>query len=320
MFVDPRSVPVFRLLCILAAAIPIFVLLAGFGYDGEGINLVAGTLVWAIGLGFLLRRRGFARVATAIEGWALLLFSLMAVAILSVLFSTLKMPLADPFLVAADRVIMPFLSWPDMAFGLAAKPHLTRMMCAIYLSLSWQPFALIAALALANREAVIWRFVNAWALTLAIVVIVFSMMPSVTPYVYYGISREQVSALTVDAGWHPADILLKIRNGEIRQIALATITGLITCPSFHAAGAVLLMWGFRSVPIVGWAFVALNLLLILTVPFVGSHYFIDVVAGIATAVFAIRVTDPQRSWAILSGSQLARLGQSFPAGRRFARR
>ena len=65
------------------------------------------------------------------------------------------------------------------------------------------------------------------------------------------------------------------------------MAGLITFPSFHAAGAVLLAWGFRSVPLLGIPFVALNIAMLATIPVIGSHYFVDVIGGIAVAALAI---------------------------------
>jgi hypothetical protein len=287
---DPRSLPAFRLIALQAALIVALLFLTGFGYDGRDINTVAALIAIAVGIGFYLRWRGLARLATAIEAMAAILASSVAVACLSLLVATFPVPLADPTLAAADRLLFPFLSWREMALGLAPHHGLVRAMCAIYSTLLWQPFVLIAALALTGREGPAWRFVHAWLLTLLICIAVFAIAPALTPYVHYGITPADVPALTVNAGWRPAEIIGHIRDGSIHTLSSSTMSGLITFPSFHSAGAVLLGWEFRRVPIIGWAFVALNAAMLATIPFVGSHYFVDVLGGVAVAALAIALT------------------------------
>jgi len=287
---DPRSLPAFRLIALQAALVVALLFVTGFGYDGRDINTIAALIVIAVGIGFYLRWRGLARVATAIEAMAAILASSVAVACLSILVATFAPPLADPALAAADRRLFPFLSWPDMALGLAPHHALVRAMCAIYSTLLWQPFVLVAALALTGREGAAWRFVHAWLLTLIVCIAIFAVAPAVTPYVHYGITPADVPALTVNAGWRPAEIIGQVRSGAIHTLSSSTMSGLITFPSFHSAGAVLLGWSFRRVPLVGWAFVALDALMLATIPFVGSHYFVDVLGGVGVAIVAIAIT------------------------------
>ena len=132
-----------------------------------------------------------------------------------------------------------------------------------------------------------WQFVHAWAMALVACVIVFAFVPAVTAYVHYGLTHADTPFLTVNAGWRPAQIIADLRSGAIRELGVRHMAGLITFPSFHAAGAVMLGWGFRRVPIVGIPFVMLNFAMLATIPIVGSHYFIDVLAGVAVAALAI---------------------------------
>jgi hypothetical protein len=65
------------------------------------------------------------------------------------------------------------------------------------------------------------------------------------------------------------------------------LAGIVTFPSFHAASAVIFLWALWSVcwmrPI---AAITMGAMLIVT-PFVGGHYFTDIIAGIAVAVISI---------------------------------
>lgn len=98
--------------------------------------------------------------------------------------------------------------------------------------------------------------------------------------------------MTVHAGWSAVEVLSRIRDGSLHELGPASVTGLVSFPSFHTAGAVLLFWGFRRVPVVGPAFMALDVGVILTAPLIGSHYFSDIVGGLGIALLAITATRP----------------------------
>lgn len=288
------SVPIYRLLGIELALVVVLARLLGFGYDGRDIDAVAMLLALVIGAALLARRHRLPRLATALEASALALAASMLAGCLSLVLAPLALPYRDGALAAADAWLLPFASWPAMVRALAPHDRLVAAMCEVYSSLLWQPFLLIVLLSVAARERVAWRFLHAWCLALAVCLAVFALVPAVAAYRHYGITAAAVPSLSVSTGWRPAAILDDLRSGALRQIASGGMAGLITFPSFHAAGATLLAWGFRRVPIVGWAFVMLDAAMILTIPMVGSHYFVDVLAGIATAALALRATRPDQ--------------------------
>lgn len=292
---DPRASAAYRLLAIQAALIALLLAAQGFVYRGQDINPVIAVLAAMAGLAALLRWRDSPRLAAGIEGCAILIAASMAVASLSLLVATLGFPYRDTLLHAADELLFPFLSWPDLARRLAGQAELTAMMCLIYSTLLWQPFLLVAILAALGRVALIWRFLHAWTLALIACVAIFALVPAETAYVHYGFLPGDLPHLTVNAGWWPAEILEKVRSGQLRELGAAQISGLITFPSFHTAAAVLLAWGFRRVPVVGPLFVLLNIAMIFTVPLIGSHYFVDVLGGIAVALLAIAGSRPGRA-------------------------
>lgn len=284
---DPRALPAYRLLALQAALIIVLLGALGFTYQGNDINLMLVILAACTGLAALLRWRDSPRLAAAIEGCALLIAASMAVACLTLLLATIGYPYRDAELQAADELLFPFLSWPDLAHSLAGQAELTAAMCRIYLTLLWQPFVLVAALAAANKIQLLWRFLHAWALALIACAAIFALVPAETAYVHYGFTPADLPHLAVNAGWWPAEILDQLRAGQLRELGTAKISGLITFPSFHTAAAVLLAWGFRQIPVVGVLFVLLNIAMIATVPLIGSHYFVDVLGGGIVALVAI---------------------------------
>ncbi|WP_343519769.1 phosphatase PAP2 family protein [Sphingomonas sp.] len=284
---DTRAFPVYRLLGLQTALVVILLAMLGFTYRGEDINLMIAVLAAMAGVAALLRWRDSPRLAAGIEGCAMLVAASMAVACMSLLLATLGFPYRDAALRAADELLLPFLSWPDLARSLAGRAELTVTMSRIYSTLLWQPFVLVAALAALGKTGLLWRFLHAWSLALIACVAIFALVPAETAYVHYGFVPADVPHLTVNAGWWPAEILEKVRTGQLRELGTAQISGLITFPSFHTAAAVLLAWGFHRVPFVGPVLVLLNVAMIATVPLIGSHYFVDVLGGVAVAVLAI---------------------------------
>ncbi|WEK00993.1 MAG: phosphatase PAP2 family protein [Candidatus Sphingomonas phytovorans] len=295
----PDSLPVYRLLAIQVAIIFAMMTAASFEFEGRDISIVATCLAGGIALAAVMRWRGTTRIAIAIaiaiEGMTLVLASSMTVACLSILLATLAPPYVDHWLAAADAHLFPFLSWPDLAIALRGQPALTSIMCQIYSSLLWQPFALIGLLALVGQADAIWRFLHIWILALSVCVTIFAVAPAVTAYVHYGFALSDFPALTVNAGWRPAEIIAQVRSGAIEDLNVSNMSGLITFPSFHSAAAVILAWSFQRIPLIRTPFILLNGLMILTVPMIGSHYFIDVCGGIALAVLAIYATRPRSS-------------------------
>ena len=284
---EPRAAVTYLLLAIQGSLIAMMATALGFTYRGEGINEVLLVFAGTLAICGILRWRGLTSLSAAAEAAVLLTLTSMAAGLQCALLSSIRLPYRDPLLSSADRLLFPFLDWSSIATTLAGQAELVRPMSAIYSSLLWQPHLLLFILAFTGRDKKLWRFVRAWALALVATIAIFGVMPAVTPYVYYGFTQEDLPNLTVNTAWRPAQIIADLRSGALRELGVANLAGLVTFPSFHSAGAVLLAWGFRGLPVIGPVFLALNVAMILTVPVVGSHYFVDVLGGVAVAALAI---------------------------------
>jgi membrane-associated phospholipid phosphatase len=63
--------------------------------------------------------------------------------------------------------------------------------------------------------------------------------------------------------------------------------GIITFPSLHAALALIITVALWPIPILRWVTIAINTLMLVSIPVDGGHYFIDVLAGLAIASASI---------------------------------
>jgi membrane-associated phospholipid phosphatase len=131
---------------------------------------------------------------------------------------------------------------------------------------------LLAVLLLSGQRRQAWLFLTAWSLALAICLAVSPLAPArgTPPYVLEWI-----------------DVFHGARDGTMRTLSAQVLTGIITFPSVHAAGAVVLAWGASKARALRVPMAALNVLVVASAVLVGGHYIIDVVAGIAVAAAAI---------------------------------
>jgi len=78
-----------------------------------------------------------------------------------------------------------------------------------------------------------------------------------------------------------------LRAGADTALGLDDLKGLVSFPGFHAAAAVMLGWGYWSLPWLRWLFLALNVAMTLSAIPIGGHDLADILAGILVAVLSI---------------------------------
>ena len=83
--------------------------------------------------------------------------------------------------------------------------------------------------------------------------------------------------------------LLALRAGGPWHFELSAMQGIVTMPSYHTVMAVLFTYAFRRTGLVGYGIATLNLVMLLSIPPIGGHYLVDMLAGGALALGAIAV-------------------------------
>ncbi len=91
----------------------------------------------------------------------------------------------------------------------------------------------------------------------------------------------------VMSAWKYPVLLEKLHSGVFRTLNYGSLNGIIAMPSFHAASAVLLAWGYGGVKWLRWPFLALNIVMLVSAVPIGGHYLVDIVAGVAVACLSI---------------------------------
>ena len=168
----------------------------------------------------------------------------------------------------------------------------------MYLSLTVQMAAVVLLLGFTGRLPWLRVYMLAFVFATLTTIALSTVLPAEGVWLHYGLKG---GALPVSHTSWP--VFLGLRDGSYRLIVAIGAEGIITFPSLHAALAVILMAALWPIPVARWLSVGINMLMLAATPIDGSHYFVDVLAGIAIAVASLaaartmvaRWTEPFRS-------------------------
>ncbi|MGH6836202.1 MAG: phosphatase PAP2 family protein [Methylocella sp.] len=282
---------------ILVATVSDAIFLAASSFRLEAataLKVLPGGILLAV-LFTYCRWRPIPRLADCARTMLALALFTNAAAILSfILTGILPLPTWDGAFVTADQALG--LNWLDMYQWLIAHPVIEASGHAVYMILGPEMLILFFVLELLGhhnqaRTFLLWFMVSALA-TIGIGI----LNPAAGAFVYYHLPVASTTGYV--SQW--ADL----RNGTLRTFNPLNTQGLVIFPSFHATLAVLCTYAARPLRILKIPLLALNLLIILSSPAMGGHYFIDIIAGIILAALTISLP-----WYISSG--IGRLNKNF---------
>jgi membrane-associated phospholipid phosphatase len=266
-----------------AAILALFVCITEFSFDPDlalALCYVAGCAV----IGLTLRQSGWTRAGGLLEAIAQFVLIGVVAPLLSIVLAATNLPYRDAELAAIDAWFG--LDWVGLVRSAAELPAFMWAANKLYPTLAPQPLVLLLLLFLSGRGEIARLFLLAWAIALALTLLIFPFVPAVGGYLYFGIAAEEVS-VTVPAAFRHVEILGPARDGAPLVLGLDTLWGIVTFPSFHAAASVLLAWAFAALPLLRWPAIGLNAGMFASSVFIGGHYLIDLVAGVMVACTAI---------------------------------
>jgi membrane-associated phospholipid phosphatase len=270
---------------ILTVAISDTILLAETSFRLEAssqLKILADLIPLAVLFVICCRWRSFPRTTDRLAHLirtvlTLVLFTDAAVILNFILTGILPLPAWDEALATADHALG--LNWLDLYQWLTRHPAIEASARTVYLSLGPEMLILLFALELLGHHKQARAFLR-WFMVSAIATVGIGILfPAAGAFVYYHL--PVASTIGYVSQW--ADL----RNGTLRTINPLDNQGLVVFPSFHTALAVLCAYAAWSLRILKYPLLALNLLVILSSPFEGGHYFIDIIAGIVLAALTI---------------------------------
>ncbi|GHE75932.1 hypothetical protein GCM10019059_39100 [Camelimonas fluminis] len=251
--------------------------LTGIGPDGKGMVSLGGLVIaLLVGIAFCWWRR-MERELLALRGICELIVIMVSVGLLSYAGTAVALPLRDSWFHAADRTLG--FDWAYWVAVMNEYPRISRSLSWAYGTMLFQTFALVVLLGATLRRRELNRFLLAYLICGVATVVVGTLLPGITPLVYLGLNPADYPNVSVTGGSMAVDHIMAMREGKMRLIDLHGAQGLICFPSFHTISAVLLVYGFWGVPYVRWFGLMLNAVMLVSIPVVGLHYLVDVLAG-----------------------------------------
>jgi hypothetical protein len=277
------------MICLLLAVD--FVWASQVGLTVGGVQIIAGLIgaLLALSVAYRRRIRGLANMA---EAGALSCAFVPTAAVLTYLAATCAFPLQDGMLEQLDRAIgFDWSAWHD---ALLDRPIQYHLLLVAYCSLLPQFGFAFVYFFITDRSARFAELLLLAGVTLLATALISATWPALGPFAAHG---PTIGPFAAPGGgdvayqiWVPeARDLLALRAGGPWHFDLPAMQGIITMPSYHTAMAVLFTYAFRRTGLVGYGIATLNLVMLFSIPPIGGHYLVDVLAGGALALGAIAV-------------------------------
>ena len=247
--------------------------------------LIAAAVV-AVGSGYC-QWRNIPELIVVAEIVAALLILSPSIVVSTYLAMRVSLPLADAMLAGWDAQL--HVDWQAFVRGVDAAPGLAGLLGWSYTSFAFQLFALPLAIALLGHARRAYISVICYGLIGFVSALISVWFPAVGTYAHYDFDPSQLSSINAYFGFAFLDQFNAVRNDPDFVLSLAQAAGIVTFPSVHAAVAVLCVWTAWPVGLLRYPALLLNILMAISALSHGSHYFIDVIAGIALAFLLIIV-------------------------------
>ncbi|MFB9267100.1 phosphatase PAP2 family protein [Bradyrhizobium erythrophlei] len=279
------------LIAAMSSVLLFAVLFAGFTLEPVSLGVMSGMAgQFALMVYLYFWARGSAADPKLIFGLGAIAQLLLIVVImgpLTYVVLAINWPLQDQTFLAVDRAMG--LDPETLIRFVNDHAWVMTSLETGYGFIKWFLLAIPIILAATLRLVRLQLFVAAFALALAVTLLISAFVPAVGTFYGLNISPADFPALSTKTYAAQLRDILAVQSGVLRHLELFKLAGVVSFPSFHAASAVLYMWALWPVRGIGIVAAAMNTLTIVSTPVIGAHYMIDVIGGVALAVISIAV-------------------------------
>ncbi|EKD92239.1 MAG: hypothetical protein ACD_29C00103G0001 [uncultured bacterium] len=182
----------------------------------------------------------------------------------------------DEYLINADYWLG--INTPVIMAWIHMHPMIHAWLTKIYFSLTWQLIAIPAILMCLNARKILGVFFIAVLISFFIGTGIYYFFPTMAPsgvfHSIYFTKQQHATSLAFYQVHHH----LRITESD---------GGLIAFPSFHVVWAIILAYCCKAKKYIFYPLLIYNLILIAATVLLGWHYMMDVISGIALAIFGI---------------------------------
>ncbi|WP_419816325.1 phosphatase PAP2 family protein [Glacieibacterium sp.] len=214
---------------------------------------------------------------------------------------------ADAALQRADVLMrLDWLAWYGVV---AAHPLLQLVERFAYESIYVSPAILLGYFAYAGRKPEARLFIASFWLAAVMTILIFTLMPAEGPLAF--LSHGHFSYMP-ESALDQQQLIPLLRLHHLNSVNLGALKGLVSAPSFHAASATLFIVAAWPIRTLRWPLLLLNLAMLMSTPVEGTHYFIDVPAGIAVALLAMAAMRRVAAWFALTEASISAADSTYP--------
>ena len=248
--------------------------------DGVPLYLIAAGFLCFWGHAALPR---FHRPALFVEA-ACIVFALgLSLACLSYLGPITDLPLRDADMIWLDRRLG--FDWMQIMHQFDHRQFLLTVMNGAYATFTSQLIGTVLILIVFKRARELDRFFVTFVCASVLAELASVLIPTLGPMMTLAKSESFFHLNTF--GRATGQIVIALRDGNLRVVDLKAIDGIISFPSLHAAVAVIVPYTLRWHKPLFWPILALDCVMLASAVPSGNHYLSDVLGGIVVAIVAI---------------------------------
>jgi hypothetical protein len=178
-------------------------------------------------------------------------------------------PLIDPFLARTDALMG--VNVGALAEWTRAHPQINRVLALAYYTLLVQLAAVVPILGILLRDRhALWEYAFHFHFCAIVTVLSLALFPAACAFQFYGFESTLPQGRFIEQ-------FNSLRAGTFTLIRYDNLEGLISMPSFHMAGALMVIWALRQRRWWLAPALTLNMLLIASTVLSGAHYVVDLI-------------------------------------------
>lgn len=242
-------------------------------YGTVGLFYELSLFTWALYRIGIFKQAGpqriLQRTCLLFYGMGYMTLCSLAIAVLSYLVVMLNAPLVDAQLANADHWLG--FSWLGYFNWVEAHPTLSATLLLAYTSTKVQTLVVLMFCSLVAQPRQLTEFLSIFTLSALLVVAVSAVYPAHGAFFHFG--------KTYTLGARSISDFALLRSGQLHQINFQHLQGLIQMPSFHTCMAIMFTYAVRSNRYLLALALLLNGVMLLSTPYCGGHYLMDMLAG-----------------------------------------
>ncbi|MEO6716529.1 MAG: phosphatase PAP2 family protein [Novosphingobium sp.] len=250
----------------------------------QGAKLVFGIMLVLLALRIILRRP-LSLAQRRLRDFSENMLIFLAICFLGVIASypaaAESTGFSDPMLAHMDRLL--HFDWIAWYLAISGYPSLRLASMVAYAAIYVSPIIIMAYYACSERTIEAREFLLTFWLATLVTLLLFPLFPAAGPlaFLWHGpIPYMPTSAL------YQEQLIPALRSHQVSVIDLGALRGLVCAPSFHTAAGVLYMIAAWPIRRLRWILVPINVAMLVATPIEGTHYLVDMIAGMLVALFA----------------------------------